>query len=208
MLSSCYSTEQNNITDAESPVVIMEAVEDKRYEIDLAYSSLKWKGNSITDEHHGYITLQEGYLIKNVRFIGGKLIADMSSIRAVMHEKERDSEKDLVKLSGHLKGEKFFDAENHPNAAFTISKIHERSDADSLGNNHEITGNLMIKGIEKSISFPAKIKETPEAIKAFAEFQIDRTQWGVNYRSETSWANKMISPYISLTIELKANLTE
>lgn len=205
ILSSCFQQKSEQLAETTEAVQTNEVVDQIAiYNTDTAKSSLVWSGKSITDEHQGFITLKSGNMQFNGKELkGGEFVLDMASVKAVMHEKEHDSEKDLEKLSKHLKAKDFFDAESFPEATFVITSVSKPAITDSTQTTLDISGNLTIKGISKNITFPATLDIKDEYILANAEFNIDRNQWGVNYRSEESWKNKMISPFLSFKIVLQ-----
>ena len=92
---------------------------------------------------------------------------DMSSVKT-------DSEK----LDGHLKNDDFFDVPNHPTSTFQLTELKAGGDG---GATHTITGNLKMRGVEKSVTFPAKVTLANDSIKATAEFKINRKNWNINY---------------------------
>ena len=69
----------------------------------------------------------------------------------------------------------FFDVKNNPKATFKATKV-EKGDKT-----YTVTGDLTMLGKTKSISFPATISTTAEALELSATFAIDKTQWGMNY---------------------------
>jgi polyisoprenoid-binding protein YceI len=200
-LTSCFEPKNGNLAEVNDAQEVAKEDADTivNIESDTANSAIQWSGASITDEHHGFINLKEGYFtLKNGELTGGKFVLDMNSIKAVMHEKEHDSEAALVKLSAHLKKADFFSTDSFPESVFEILGAKEIAGQDSV----LLTGNLTIKDITKSISFPAVLVNQNGQLKASANFNIDRTLWGVTYRSDASFKNKMISPYINFHINL------
>ena len=50
--------------------------------------------------------------------------------------------------------------------------------------NYEITGNLTLRGISRTLRFPATVNRLPDGgFAAEAHFDIDRTRWGIIYGS-------------------------
>lgn len=82
-------------------------------------------------------------------------------------------------LDGHLKNADFFDVENHPTATLKLDKAVATDQADV----YTLSGTLEIMNTEKPISFPATVKNVDGKVSAQAEFEIDRTEWGITYGS-------------------------
>lgn len=85
---------------------------------------------------------------------------------------------DEEKLAGHLKSGDFLDATKYPKATFTSTSIKPGGDK---GATHTVTGNLQLHGVTKSITFPATIKASGDAVDVDAEFAINRKDFGVVY---------------------------
>ena len=64
-----------------------------------------------------------------------------------------------------------------------------------------VTGLLELHGVTKSITFPATIAVTNEAVTANADFAIDRTNWGINYEG---MADNLIRKDVVLKLAIKA----
>lgn len=99
---------------------------------------------------------------------------------------------DDEKLSTHLKSPDFFDVKNNPKATFKVTKV-EKGDTT-----YTITGDLTMLGKTKSISFPASITTTADALQVSSTFAIDRTQWGMTY------GKGKIEDKVELTIKVTA----
>jgi polyisoprenoid-binding protein YceI len=72
------------------------------------------------------------------------------------------------------------------------------------GANFVVSGNLTLKGVTKNVSFPAKIDLDNNTLKAKADFDIDRTQWQMNYGNDKTLGNKFISEKVNIELDLKA----
>ena len=117
---------------------------------------------------------------------------EMSSILVT---DEDMSEKGKRKLKKHLTNEDFFDTDNYPEAKLEITS----STADSL------KANLEIKNITKSITIPYSLKKVNGQITANSSFSIDRTLWGITYKSGnffSNLANRLIDDAIQFEIKL------
>jgi polyisoprenoid-binding protein YceI len=85
---------------------------------------------------------------------------------------------EIEKLTNHLKSADFFNVNEHPKATFTSTKI-EPAEAGKV----TITGDLTLLGKTQPITFPATVS-TENGFDLQAEFQIDRTKFGMDYGTE------------------------
>ena len=69
------------------------------------------------------------------------------------------------------------------------------------GATHTITGNLTLHGVTKSITFPATIAVSPEAITVDGTFSINRKDFGINYAGA---ADNLIRDEVVLTLKVRA----
>ncbi|PWV53494.1 polyisoprenoid-binding protein YceI [Chitinophaga sp. S165] len=183
--------------------------EGNSYQVDTTNSTIQWIGTKPTGKHIGYFKVQEGKLfVKDTMITGGNIVIKMSSLGNVDLSKT-----DTVlqrKLENELKGPLFFDVANFPVATFEITSISDFT--PSVGNevlmknaNYTVQGNLTIKDITKNISFPAIIKFEKGEITALANFNIDRTLWGMTYRADKSMQDKLINSAVNIEFRLKAS---
>lgn len=99
-------------------------------------------------------------------------------------------------LTETLKGKDFFEVETYPTAKFTSSAI------EKTGEEYLVKGEFDLHGVTKTIGFPAKITVDGSALKASAEFTIDRNLWGVSYAGLT---DDLIKPEVLVKFEILAN---
>jgi polyisoprenoid-binding protein YceI len=137
-------------------------------------SSVEWIGTKLTGRHNGSIQIKEGKLILNEGHLtGGNFILDMNTIDVMDLTGE-----DKTDLEDHLKDSDFFDVKKYPQSEFTITQVKTLSDSVFT---HEITGNLALHGVTKSISFPAVLTIDQGQLLATANFNIKRSLWNLNY---------------------------
>ncbi|MFC3196390.1 YceI family protein [Parapedobacter deserti] len=168
------------------------------FKVDGSKSKINWTGKNIAGgKHTGTINLSKGELRFADDRISGNFTADMSSITVTDLTGDR-----AARLENHLKNEDFFDVPKFPEATFSISK------ATGSGSNLSITGDLTIKGITKSITFPAVVHQSGNTLHATATgIKIDRTQFDIKYRSGNFFSglgDRAISDEFQLDIELVA----
>lgn len=204
--------------------IISEAVEKKAskrptrtFMVDTAKSEVTWIGAKMTGRHNGVFRIQSGELhMREGLLIGGDIVMDVANTRS---EDKTIDEANNRKLTTHLRSADFFDVEKHPTAAFEIISIARidstREKAAAPGPKasyselrikdptHHVTGNLTIKGETKSVTFPARVT-LDTLLRAKANFNIDRTKWGLVYRSDNSLGDKTIHPEVNIGINLVA----
>ena len=173
--------------------------------VDLQKSNVQWIGTKPTGRHHGVLLLKEGNLKMDATGIqGGHFVIDMNSLTAFDEDNSANE-----KLQTHLKSPDFFDAAKYGTAEFDITSVtagapEDGKDLVMKDATHTVTGNLKIKEVSKSISFPAKITTADGKMFADAEFNIDRTLWGINYKSDKSLGDKVINSEVNIKIHLEA----
>ena len=105
------------------------------------------------------------------RFAGKIMVADgkVTSMEVSMDTQSIFTFKDA--LTTHLKNADFFEVNEFPSAEFKSTSI-----ADEM-----IAGDLTLHGVTKGITFPATIEMTDEGLTLVADFEIDRSEFGMNY---------------------------
>ena len=168
----------------------------------LSESKLEWLGKKVTGQHNGTVDIKSGDLyLDNGKLTGGNFDIDFTTIKVL----DLDDPEFNAKLTGHLKSNDFFSAQSFPIGKFEIKSLAPISDGTE--NNYSVTGSLIIKGISKEITFPAKVIINGNAVIASAEFNIDRTLWDIKFRSGKFYENlgdNLISDEINLKFNISA----
>ena len=105
----------------------------------------------------------------------------------------------------HLKGPDFFDVANHKQLNFTSSTVG-KPDKDG---NHELWGELTIKGITKNVKlmvqFGGLVKDPWANEKAGFTLTgtINRTDWGLIWNSTLEAGGIMVSEEVTITCEVE-----
>lgn len=174
---------------------------EKSLKADVTTSNVEWTGSKPTGKHNGTILLKEGNLeLQEGKLIGGSFTIDMKSIKVL----DLTDAKMNGDLTGHLLSADFFHADSFPTSTFVITGVQEMNEA---GATHRITGNLTMKGISRSISFPASVKIEEQKLTATSSaFVINRAEWNVRYGSKSFFKN-LKDNFINDEIGLKINLT-
>lgn len=139
--------------------------EDGKYSLDSEKSKLTWKGSALTKSHIGTLNFQEASIETKDSKTSGEIIVDMNSIKGDAGDG----------LDSHLKSEDFFAVNTFP-----VSKLNfEQKDDGSY------LASLEIKGIENDIIFEPIISKTEKGILIEKNLVIDRTLWGIEYKSSS-----------------------
>lgn len=142
----------------------------KKYVFSNAGSKFEFVGAKVTRKHDGAFNVFSGEI---------DLVEDDPQQSVVTVEVATASlTADDPKLTEHLKSPDLLDVVKFPKATFRSTSIEASSDPVAT---HTITGNLEFHGVTKSVSFPAKVKVSKDAIDADAEFAINRKEFGVVY---------------------------
>jgi polyisoprenoid-binding protein YceI len=159
-------------------------------------STFQWLAKKLVGEHYGTIGIQDGtLLVDKGKLTGGSFVIDMSTVTNTDGANAPNQ-----RLVTHLKSADFFEVEKFPTSNFKITKAVPQG-----GEAYEITGDLTIRGVTQSITFPAKVKVDPKGnVAAEAKFDVDRTKFGLQYRSGSFFENlgdKLI--YDTFTVDIK-----
>jgi len=160
--------------------------------VNKSASSIAWLAKKVTGEHNGTVGISAGALnVNGNKLIGGNFTIDLKTIKALDITDPGYNQKFI----GHITSGDFFEIEKFPTASFVITKV--------AGN--QVTGNLTVKGITKSITFPAEIAVKGGKVTAKANITIDRTDFNIKYGSKKffeSIGDKAIYDDFALTVSL------
>lgn len=157
--------------------------------VDTARSSIRALGAKITAEHPIDFPQYAGTAtVDGEQLTGLAFTVEMASLQA-----------DHPKLTQHLLDEDFFAVARFPQATFRSVAIAPGS--DTPGATHTVTGDLMIRGKTKRISFPATVSVGSEAVEARTEFVINRQDFGVTYPGRP---DDLVQDNVRMTITLVA----
>ena len=160
-----------------------------KYSITPENSKIKFVGSKVTGSHNGSFEKFSGTIDFNGQPEKSKvtIVIDTDSITT-----------DTPDLTKHLKTADFFDVAKYPQAKFESTEIKPGGDK---GASHTVTGNLTLHGVTKSITFPATIVVSPDAITVDSTFAINRKDFGINYAGA---ADNLIRDDVLLTLNIRA----
>ena len=179
-----------------SSAFIAPVLKPATYKVDTEKSTLTWVGKKLTGGHNGTIDLQSGNLLfDGKKLSGGNFAINMTTIK--------DADKS-ARLEGHLKADDFFGTDKFATSTFVIKKV-----AGGNGEQVNVTGDLTIKGVTNSITFPAAVVWNADgSVSATADkIIVDRTKFGIKFRSKGMFpdvGDKMIYDEFELAIKLVA----
>ena len=154
-----------------------------------ADSKVEWVGAKITHAHPGGFKGFSG----TIDLVGGKAEGSKVTVEIDLATVFTDNEK----LVGHLKSPDFFDVAKFAKATFTSTAIK----AGGEGGSHTVTGDLSIRGVAKSIAFPATITVSAGQVTAKADFAINRQDWGIKY---PGMPDDLIKDSVNIKLDVKA----
>ena len=161
----------------------------EQLKFDGSGSKLEWVGAKVTHAHPGGFKGFSG----TIDLVGGKAEGSKVTVEIDLATVFTDSDK----LAGHLKSADFFDVAKQAKGTFTSTAIK----AGGEGGSHTVTGDLGIRGVAKSITFPATIAVSDSEVTAKADFAINRQDWGIKY---PGMPDDLIKDSVNIKFEVKA----
>ena len=185
--------------------------------VNLETSAVNFVGTKPVGRHSGQFKVSEGVVkVEGGEIVGGSYTIDIASL-AITDAEDALDEESRGKLAGHLLSADFFEAEKFGTAKFEITAVEAYeapADAEEVSEEeaefkladptHYVTGNLEMKGVTKSIKFPAKISVTDGKATAEAKFNINRKDWNMNYNDEESLGDKFIRHEVHIAFNIEA----
>lgn len=103
----------------------------------------------------------------------------------------------------HLKSADFFDAEQFPKLTFKVTSFAPK------GDEYEVTGDLTIKDVTKSVSFPAEFSglmtdpwgNTKAGLNVYGK--INRKEFGLNWNAALETGGVLVGEEVKLEVELQ-----
>jgi polyisoprenoid-binding protein YceI len=103
----------------------------------------------------------------------------------------------------HLRGADFFDVEHFPTMTLKSTKIVEK------GGDYELTGDLTIKGVTRSVTFELEFEGTGQdpwgATKAgfSAETEINRKEWGLEWNVALEAGGVLVGEKVKIQLDVQ-----
>ncbi len=144
-------------------------------------SEIHWWGHKIVKtvptSYTGTLALKSGkFNFDKTVLVDGEFVIDMRSL--TVSDLGGD---DQIKLTNELKGTNFFEVKKYPTAYFHLKKIIPLANSEY---NSTIIGDITIKGIRKTISFPANAHITQFTVEIeSSRFSINRRDFKIVYQN-------------------------
>ncbi|MBK9165075.1 MAG: YceI family protein [Acidobacteria bacterium] len=180
------ATSSNTAVTAATPATKGEALA-----LNPENSNVEFVGSKVTGKHDGGFEKFTG----TIDLVNGKPEESSVSVDIDMASVVTDA----AGLTDHLKTGDFFEVEKFPKSTFASTKIV--ADTAKGANAYTVTGDLEMRGVMKSITFPATITVSDADVAVNAEFAINRKDFGVNY---AGMANDLIRDDVVLRLDLKS----
>lgn len=139
-------------------------------------TTVEWTGSKpVGSKHDGGFKTIEG----QATLLGDQLTQLQATIDITSMWSDAD------KLTAHLLNADFFDSDKHPSSQFITTDIRATTASDHTepvkDATHIVTGNFTLRGVTKSITFPAAVSVDASAATLETEFNINRGQFGMSY---------------------------
>jgi polyisoprenoid-binding protein YceI len=161
-----------------------------KYTFDQTASKVQWTGSKVTGKHDGGFGTFNG----TVDVADG--VPEKSKVDVSIDADSLTT--DIERLTGHLKSSDFFNTKANPKATFVSREIKKGGDK---GATHTVTGDLTIKGITKTVAFPATISLAGDTANVDAEFAINRRDFSLNYPGKP---NDLIRDDVVIKLTIRA----
>jgi polyisoprenoid-binding protein YceI len=161
-----------------------------------------WSAHDLIKTHNGTLNITKAQIFTDgPELVGGTFEIDMTSV--TVNDLNADSGK--PKLEKHLKSSDFLEIETHPTGQFEIASVQKIEGKE--GATHEITGNLTLKNITRSITFLAEIQIDENSFRARTpDFTFNRTDWNIMFGSDLigTAKDKLISNNVTISLGITA----
>jgi polyisoprenoid-binding protein YceI/rhodanese-related sulfurtransferase len=178
---------------------------DRECVVDVAKSTVEWIGRNLMSTHRGTVRIAEGRIsVRGGALASGRIILDLQSIENA----DLDDPGMRQLLEHHLKSDDFFDVERFPTAELVLTSAEPFEDSIAGSPNFRFAAELTLKGVTRSIEFPAIVAEGEDGtVRADAQLEIDRTRWNVLYGSGRFYrmlGKHLVADIITLLVKIVA----
>lgn len=165
----------------------MIAFASESHKIKTDKSTVEYVGKKESGEHRGNFNIKEGHLdMDGDKITGGSFVIDLTSVTCTDMQGEWGE-----KFVQHLKAADFLNIELSATATLTIKSSEAKG-----AHKHHITAELEFRGVTKTITFDAEIKDH----KATATIDFEQALWGITYSGK---ADDPIKPNSTINVSLE-----
>ena len=132
-----------------------------------ANSSISFTGSTAITSHAGHFDSFEGTLEAPTE--------DPKDLKIRVAVNMDSTSTKIGLLTKHLKNEDFFDVPRYPNSEFVLDGISPSAEAGR----YTVTGKLTLHGVQRPLSFPARIAITPEEVSFEGTMTIRQSEFGM-----------------------------
>ncbi|WP_052812984.1 YceI family protein [Desulfonatronum thioautotrophicum] len=190
--------------DQEEPAHPVLKLDKSRYVVIPDESNVFWTGRNYNSRHTGKLTVQSGELFGHPGDLRGTFVLAMDTI--INLDLAGDDLQQV--LEDHLKSDDFFFVSRFPTCTLNIQKMIPIEGAAATTPNYAVHGALTLRGVTHEIVFDANLRSLDDGkIAIIANFDMDRTKWGVIYGSARFF--KFLSYHIvfdAISIDLRVVL--
>lgn len=158
------------------------------YVFDRAHSQVNFVAEALLLTAHGYFERFDAEVHVDAENIENSTVRFTIEAASINTRNER--------RDNHLRSADFFDATNHPQITFVSTKV-----ARANVNHINITGDLTIRGVTKTIEAPTHIVFIRDGRARFkGEFQINRQDFNVSYNSRANPIEDIVKVQFDLNL--------
>jgi polyisoprenoid-binding protein YceI len=161
------------------------------YAITPENAKIEFTGSKVTGKHDGGFKVFDGV----IDVIGGKPETSRVAFEVDINSIYTDADG----LTKHLQTADFFDAEKFPKASFVSTSVTPNATAGA--DTFMVSGELNMRGMRKSITFPAVITITEPTVNVDADFSVNRKDFGMAYAGK---ADDLIRDDVVIKLSIKA----
>ncbi len=183
-LGACKTS---SLTEAEkAPIVDTEtAFSGDMKEIDMSQSVISFVGGSSVVDHEGKFTRYTASVN-----LDATTPADLTKATISAEIDLTSVQTDAQGLDGHMQKADFFNTASGATATFVSTQIEKLE-----GNNYDITGELTLKGMTKTVTINATITDD----YLLAAYDFPRKEWGIG---NDQYKDKLLDETVPVTVKL------
>ncbi len=154
-------------------------------------SKVEFTGSKVTGKHDGGFKQFNGMIdLVNAKAEESSVLLDIDMASVFS---------DADGLTDHLKTGDFFEVSKFPKSSFKSTKI--AADTAKGADNYTVTGDMTMRGVTKSITFPATINISDAEVAVNSEFSLNRKDFGIVYAGK---ADDLIRDDVVIKFDLKS----